>query len=129
MSEIDNISERIRVYRETLDDALGNWAAKRELAAAVRELMNSMCATDAPEEELRAISEQVQQSARRFADQREQFLEVCRAQDKPAAQVMREFMRKYVADPKSASHQDRQSLKTDAPAPAVTNLKREVRHG
>ena len=28
---------------------------------------------------------------------REQFLEVCRAQDKPAAQVIREFMREYVA--------------------------------
>ncbi len=30
-------------------------------------------------------------------DLREQFLEVCRAQDKPAAQVIREFMREYVA--------------------------------
>ena len=30
-------------------------------------------------------------------DLREQFLEVCRAQDKPAAQVIREFMRDYVA--------------------------------
>lgn len=28
---------------------------------------------------------------------REQFLEVCREQDKPAAQVLREFMRSYVA--------------------------------
>jgi hypothetical protein len=27
---------------------------------------------------------------------RDQFLEVCRAQDKPAAQVLREFMRGYV---------------------------------
>jgi|GEM_PF-3324274 len=27
---------------------------------------------------------------------REQFLEACKAQDKPAAQVLREFMRKYV---------------------------------
>jgi hypothetical protein len=30
-------------------------------------------------------------------DLRDQFLEVCRAQDKPAAQVIREFMRVYVA--------------------------------
>ncbi len=30
-------------------------------------------------------------------DLREKFLEVCRAQDKPAAQVLREFMRGYVA--------------------------------
>jgi len=30
-------------------------------------------------------------------DLREQFLDACRAQDKPAAQVLREFMREYVA--------------------------------
>ncbi len=29
-------------------------------------------------------------------DLRDQFLEVCRAQDKPAAQVLREFMRDYI---------------------------------
>ena len=29
-------------------------------------------------------------------DLRERFLEVCRTQDKPAAQVIREFMRDYV---------------------------------
>jgi predicted transcriptional regulator len=29
-------------------------------------------------------------------DLRERFLSVCRAQDKPAAQVIREFMRDYV---------------------------------
>ena len=29
---------------------------------------------------------------------REQFLEACRAQDKPAAQVLREFMRAYVEE-------------------------------
>lgn len=29
---------------------------------------------------------------------REQFLEACRSQDKPAAQVLREFMRDYVRD-------------------------------
>ena len=28
---------------------------------------------------------------------RKQFVEVCRAEDKPAAQVLREFMRAYVA--------------------------------
>jgi len=31
-------------------------------------------------------------------DLRDSFLEVCRAQDKPAAQVIREFMRMYVAE-------------------------------
>ena len=30
-------------------------------------------------------------------DLRDEFLEVCRAQDKPAAQVLREFMREYIA--------------------------------
>lgn len=29
---------------------------------------------------------------------RERFLEVCRSQDKPAAQVIREFMRDYVGE-------------------------------
>jgi hypothetical protein len=29
---------------------------------------------------------------------REQFLEACKAQDKPAAQVLREFMREYVEE-------------------------------
>jgi hypothetical protein len=30
-------------------------------------------------------------------DLRDKFVEVCRAQDKPAAQVIREFMREYVS--------------------------------
>lgn len=29
---------------------------------------------------------------------RDEFLEICRRQDKPAAQVLREFMREYVAE-------------------------------
>ncbi len=29
---------------------------------------------------------------------REQFLQACKANDKPAAQVLREFMRKYVVE-------------------------------
>jgi len=29
---------------------------------------------------------------------RDEFLETCRRQDKPAAQVLREFMREYVAE-------------------------------
>lgn len=29
---------------------------------------------------------------------RDEFLETCRRQDKPAAQVLREFMREYVAN-------------------------------
>ena len=40
-------------------------------------------------------------------DLREAFLEVCRAQDKPAAQVLREFMREYVE--KNEAPQDQTS--------------------
>lgn len=29
---------------------------------------------------------------------REKFIEICRAQDRPAAQVLREFMREFVAE-------------------------------
>ena len=36
---------------------------------------------------------------------REQFLEACRAQDKPAAQVIREFMREFVEEHASESQQ------------------------
>jgi len=36
-------------------------------------------------------------------DLREKFLEVCRAQDKPAAQVLREFMREYVTEHEASS--------------------------
>jgi predicted transcriptional regulator len=35
-------------------------------------------------------------------DLRDRFLEVCRAQDKPAAQVLRQFMREYVERQESA---------------------------
>lgn len=34
---------------------------------------------------------------------REEFLEVCRAQDRPAAQVVRDFMRRYIAEHRSQS--------------------------
>jgi len=34
---------------------------------------------------------------------RDNFLEACRAEDKPAAQVLREFMRRYVSEYEAAS--------------------------
>ncbi len=37
---------------------------------------------------------------------RQKFLEVCREQDRPAAQVIREFMREYIA-----SHQDQEDTR------------------
>jgi acyl-coenzyme A thioesterase PaaI-like protein len=69
MTEPDSVFDRIQEYREKLEHAPGTWPAKRTLAAAVRELMDCLCATDAPEEELLSIAEQVQQSARRFSSQ------------------------------------------------------------
>jgi acyl-coenzyme A thioesterase PaaI-like protein len=65
----DSILDLIRGAREIHDRAPGTWPAKRELAAAVRELMHCLAATDAPEEELLAIAEQVRSSARRFSGQ------------------------------------------------------------
>ena len=38
-------------------------------------------------------------------DLRDKFIEVCLAQDRPAAQVLREFMRTYVEANESASQQ------------------------
>ena len=40
---------------------------------------------------------------------REQFLEACRAEDKPAAQVIREFMRDYVRRSRPDQVQEKRS--------------------
>ena len=69
MAGDDPIIERIRAYREQLAKAPGTWPAKRELAAAIRELMDCLCATDASESELRTIAAQVRTSASRFGGQ------------------------------------------------------------
>lgn len=45
---------------------------------------------------------------------RDKFLEVCRAQDKPAAQVLREFMRGYVLEHPIAPEQRDRSDATEA---------------
>ena len=60
---------------------------------------------------------------------REQFLEVCRAQDKPAAQILREFMREYVAEHEAVLPQDGQNTQNDALKPAIPNVKQRVRNG
>ena len=44
---------------------------------------------------------------------RDQFLEACRAADKPAAQVLREFMREYVARQQAAAVQPLQKTGTE----------------
>lgn len=69
MDEHDSIIQRIQGYRAQLARAPGTWPAKRELSAAIRELMDCLCATDASEEELLGIAEQVRASARRFSGQ------------------------------------------------------------
>lgn len=40
-------------------------------------------------------------------DLREQFLDACRTQDKPASQVLREFMREYAAEHSKEAEQPR----------------------
>lgn len=47
-------------------------------------------------------------------DLRDQFLEACRAADKPAAQVLREFMRAYIA----VHGTEKTTTKEEAPARA-----------
>ena len=43
---------------------------------------------------------------------REQFLRACKARDKPAAQILREFMREYVSD-NSASEREPKAAKRE----------------
>jgi acyl-coenzyme A thioesterase PaaI-like protein len=70
VSRNKSVSEQIAKMRATAAEApAGNWAAKRRLADAVRELMDCLCATDASAEELLAIAQQVETSAGRFATQ------------------------------------------------------------
>jgi len=52
-------------------------------------------------------------------DLRDRFLEVCRTQDKPAAQVLREFMRAYV---------ERQEGVQGGPGATSKRRKREPAH-
>ncbi len=69
MSESDSAIELMREARERQEKVPGTWPAKRELADAIRELNHCLAATDAPEEELLAIADQVRTAARRFSGQ------------------------------------------------------------
>jgi acyl-coenzyme A thioesterase PaaI-like protein len=53
--------------RESARAGSGTWPAKRALADALRALMEELNATAAPEAELRALAERVQEAARAFA--------------------------------------------------------------
>jgi len=68
--ERDSVAEHVAKMRASRGEAPGgNWAAKRELAGAVRKLMDCLAATDAPSDELLSIAAQVEASAQRFATQ------------------------------------------------------------
>jgi hypothetical protein len=63
----DAILERIERFAAASREAPGTWPAKRDLAAAVRQLLECICSTDAGEEELRATAEQIRVTARSLA--------------------------------------------------------------
>lgn len=69
MSNQEKIAAQIAEMQAKIQEASGNWEAKRTLASAVRELMDCLCATDAPSDELLEIAQQVRLSAKRFAGQ------------------------------------------------------------
>jgi acyl-coenzyme A thioesterase PaaI-like protein len=69
VSEADTIVSRIAEHRAQMEEAPGTWPAKRRLAAAVRELMDCICATDADEGELLGAAEEIEARARRFSAQ------------------------------------------------------------
>jgi predicted DNA-binding protein len=45
---------------------------------------------------------------------REKFIEVCRQQDRPAAQVIREFMRQYISDAEALEREEIRNRSQDA---------------
>ncbi len=57
-------------------------------------------------------------------DLRQRFQEICRAQDRPAAQVLREFMRRYIAEHEEANEAVRRSEPT-AKSAANEDLERK----
>ena len=66
---IDALSERIRAARSGQAEIPPQWQAKRALAASLRELLDCLCATDAPEADLRASAIEISAMAARYADQ------------------------------------------------------------
>ena len=65
----DSILERIARFREDSLEAPGTWPAKRDLAAALRELLDCVAATDASEDELLGAAHDIRTTAQRFAAQ------------------------------------------------------------
>jgi len=59
--------ERVARARNAAPQATGAWSAKRDLAAALRELLSHLPNTAAPESEMRALEPIVREAAARFA--------------------------------------------------------------
>ena len=64
----DGQLERVARARNAVRAATGAWAAKRDLAAALRELLAHLPNTAAPEDALRALEPLVREAAARFAE-------------------------------------------------------------
>lgn len=64
-----SILERIARFREDALAANGTWPAKRRLAAALRGLLDCVCATDASQDELLEAAKEIRATAQRFASQ------------------------------------------------------------
>lgn len=62
---------------------------------------------------LHAMKKDVGMRVRVSRELRDEFLSVCQADDRPAAQVIREFMRSYVADRRDRSEQDKTNESRD----------------
>ena len=61
------LSERIRAARRGAEEIPPQWQAKRVLAASLRQLLDCLSATDAPEEDLRASAREISAMAARYA--------------------------------------------------------------
>lgn len=64
-----SILERIARFREDTLAASGTWPAKRRLAAALRELLDGVCTTDASQADLLDAADEIRTMAARFASQ------------------------------------------------------------
>ncbi|MAI25136.1 MAG: hypothetical protein CMN75_03800 [Spirochaeta sp.] len=60
---MNKFKERLTQLAEEMEEPSPKWLAKRELAETLRELMSSLSDTDAQEDELKAITEQLARSA------------------------------------------------------------------
>ena len=64
-----DLAKRIATARAEGAEVPGQWQAKRELASSLRELLDCLSATDAPEEDLRRSAAEIKGIAKRYADQ------------------------------------------------------------